>query len=38
MGGWKVFAGVVLFFSTLAKVAEIASSRKSQITRVGITF
>ena len=38
VGDWKIFAGAVLSFSTLARVAEIASSRKSNITRVGITF
>ena len=35
---WKIFAGAVLSFSPLARFAEIASSRKLNITRVGITF
>ena len=37
-GGWEVYAGTVLSFSTLARVAEIASTRKSNITKMGLTF
>ena len=38
MGDWKIFAGAILSFSTLAKFAEIASLRQSNITRVRIAL
>ena len=37
-GDWKVYAGAVLSFSTLARVAKIASTCKSNITKMGLTF
>ena len=38
MGVWEIFAGAVLWFSTLARVAEIASTQRTNLTKLGITF
>ena len=38
MGDWKVYAGAVLSFSTLAGATEIASTRRWNLTKLGITF
>ena len=37
-GEWKVYAAVVLSFATLCRVGEISSLRRSNISKVGITY
>ena len=38
VGDWKIFVGAVLSFSTLARVVEIASTRKTNLTKLSIKF
>ena len=37
-GEWKVYAAVVLSFATLGRVGELSSLRRSNISKVGITY
>ena len=37
-GEWKVYAAAVLSFATLCRVGEISSLRRSNISKVGITY
>ena len=38
VGEWKVYAAAVLSFATLCRVGEISSLRRSNISKVGITY
>ena len=38
VGEWKVYAAAVLSFDTLCRVGEISSLRRSNISKVGITY
>ena len=38
VGEWKIYAAAVLSFATLCRVGEISSLRRSNISKVGITY